>query len=135
VLEKILVLAVAQQVSRDDTQPKVVNAVTLEVSPDQAGSTWRAAWERCRWCCAIRWTWPTSTPAAPPSTLLGKAELPAPAPLAAPAPVTRTVVKTRTVAAAPRAGNCVGVLAGIRAAWSASDRKGETDEAPRRLDA
>ncbi|EON13735.1 Flp pilus assembly protein CpaB [Pandoraea sp. SD6-2] len=36
VLEKILVLAVAQQVSRDDTQPKVVNAVTLEVTPEQA---------------------------------------------------------------------------------------------------
>ncbi|MGN5478959.1 Flp pilus assembly protein CpaB [Cupriavidus basilensis] len=36
VLEKILVLAVAQQVSRDDTRPKVVNAVTLEVTPDQA---------------------------------------------------------------------------------------------------
>ncbi|PAJ78879.1 Flp pilus assembly protein CpaB [Burkholderia ubonensis] len=36
VLEHILVLAVAQQVSRDDTQPKVVNAVTLEVSPEQA---------------------------------------------------------------------------------------------------
>src|SRR5215467_12913236 len=36
VLEKILVLDVAQQVSRDDTQPKVVNAVTLEVTPEQA---------------------------------------------------------------------------------------------------
>jgi pilus assembly protein CpaB len=36
VLEKILVLAVAQQVNRDDTQPKVVNAVTLEVTPEQA---------------------------------------------------------------------------------------------------
>jgi pilus assembly protein CpaB len=36
VLEKILVLAIAQQVSRDDTQPKVVNAVTLQVTPDQA---------------------------------------------------------------------------------------------------
>src|SRR6516164_1867745 len=34
VLEKILVLAVAQQVNRDDTAPKVVNAVTLEVSPE-----------------------------------------------------------------------------------------------------
>jgi pilus assembly protein CpaB len=63
-----------------------------------------------------------NTGGATKHTLLGKAELPAPAPLAAPAPVTRTVVKTRTVAAAPRAGNCVGVLAGIRAAWSASDR-------------
>lgn len=36
VLEHILVLAVAQQVSRDDTAPKVVNAVTLEVTPEQA---------------------------------------------------------------------------------------------------
>ncbi|RJF92630.1 Flp pilus assembly protein CpaB [Noviherbaspirillum saxi] len=36
VLERILVLAVAQEVSRDDTKPRVVNAVTLEVSPEQA---------------------------------------------------------------------------------------------------
>lgn len=36
VLEHILVLAVAQESGRDETKPKVVNAVTLEVSPDQA---------------------------------------------------------------------------------------------------
>ncbi len=36
VLEKILVLAVAQEVSRDDTKPRVVNAVTLEVTPEEA---------------------------------------------------------------------------------------------------
>ncbi len=36
VLEQILVLAVAQDVGRDDTQPKVVTAVTLEVSPQEA---------------------------------------------------------------------------------------------------
>lgn len=36
VLNKILVLAVAQEASRDETKPKVVNAVTLEVTPDQA---------------------------------------------------------------------------------------------------
>ena len=36
VLERILVLAVAQEASRDDTKPKVVNAVTLEVSPHEA---------------------------------------------------------------------------------------------------
>ncbi len=36
VLERILVLAVAQEASRDDTKPKVVNAVTLEVTPAQA---------------------------------------------------------------------------------------------------
>lgn len=36
VLERILVLAVAQEVSRDDTKPRVVNAVTLEVTPEEA---------------------------------------------------------------------------------------------------
>ena len=36
VLEKILVLAVAQEVSRDETKPRVVNAVTLEVTPEEA---------------------------------------------------------------------------------------------------
>ena len=36
VLEQILVLAVAQDVGRDDTKPKVVTAVTLEVSPQEA---------------------------------------------------------------------------------------------------
>ncbi|OIR17587.1 SAF domain protein [mine drainage metagenome] len=36
VLEHILVLAIAQEQSRDETKPKVVNAVTLEVTPEQA---------------------------------------------------------------------------------------------------
>ena len=36
VLERILVLAVAQEASRDETKPRVVNAVTLEVTPDHA---------------------------------------------------------------------------------------------------
>lgn len=36
VLERILVLAIAQEVSRDETKPKVVNAVTLEVTPEEA---------------------------------------------------------------------------------------------------
>lgn len=36
VLEQILVLAVAQEANRDETKPKVVNAVTLEVTPEQA---------------------------------------------------------------------------------------------------
>lgn len=36
VLERMLVLAVAQEASRDETKPRVVSAVTLEVSPDQA---------------------------------------------------------------------------------------------------
>lgn len=36
VLERILVLAVAQEASANDNKPKVVNAVTLEVTPEQA---------------------------------------------------------------------------------------------------
>jgi pilus assembly protein CpaB len=36
VLERILVLAVAQEASQSDTRPKVVSAVTLEVTPRQA---------------------------------------------------------------------------------------------------
>lgn len=36
VLEKVLVLAVAQEANRDDTKPKVVSAVTLELAPADA---------------------------------------------------------------------------------------------------
>jgi pilus assembly protein CpaB len=36
VLEQVLVLAVAQEASRDETKPKVVSAVTLELSPGDA---------------------------------------------------------------------------------------------------
>lgn len=36
VLERILVLAVAQEAARDETKPKVVSAVTLEVTPEEA---------------------------------------------------------------------------------------------------
>jgi pilus assembly protein CpaB len=36
VLERIQVLAIAQDTSQDETKPRVVNAVTLQVTPDQA---------------------------------------------------------------------------------------------------
>jgi pilus assembly protein CpaB len=36
VLEHVLVLAVAQEAGRDDTKPRVVNAVTLELTPEDA---------------------------------------------------------------------------------------------------
>lgn len=36
VLERMLVLAVAQEAGRDETKPKVVSAVTLEVTPEEA---------------------------------------------------------------------------------------------------
>ncbi|SPR99178.1 Flp pilus assembly protein CpaB [Cupriavidus taiwanensis] len=114
VLEKILVLAVAQQVSRDETQPKVVNAVTLEVTPDQAEKL-DVARSVGTLSLVLRNQMDVadiSTGGATKGTLLGKAP-------EAPAKVvtkteTRTVVKTRTVAAAPARGNCIGVLAGMQ---------------------
>jgi len=36
ILEKVRVLAVAQETHHDDTKPKVVNAVTLELTPEQS---------------------------------------------------------------------------------------------------
>ena len=35
-LVRVVVLRVAQEVGRDETKPKVVSAVTVEVTPDQA---------------------------------------------------------------------------------------------------
>ncbi|MBF6991671.1 MULTISPECIES: Flp pilus assembly protein CpaB [unclassified Cupriavidus] len=115
VLEKILVLAVAQQVSRDDTQPKVVNAVTLEVTPEQAEKL-DVARSVGTLSLVLRNQMDVAdinTGGATKGTLLGKT------PEAPPAKVvtqtaTRTVVKTRTVAAQPARGNCIGVLAGMQ---------------------
>ncbi|WP_439684668.1 Flp pilus assembly protein CpaB [Cupriavidus oxalaticus] len=115
VLEKILVLAVAQQVSRDDTQPKVVNAVTLEVTPEQAEKL-DVARSVGTLSLVLRNQMDVAdinTGGATKGTLLGKAP-------EAPVKVvtqtaTRTVVRTRTVAAQPaRSGNCIGVLAGMQ---------------------
>ncbi|EKS9793879.1 MULTISPECIES: Flp pilus assembly protein CpaB [Burkholderia] len=114
VLEHILVLAVAQQVSRDDTAPKVVNAVTLEVTPDQA--------ERLDLARSVGTLSlvlrnqvdqkTLNTDGATKLTLLGKE----PAPEAPPAPAR---VKTVRVHVASHAGpevrrDCVGVLTGVR---------------------
>jgi pilus assembly protein CpaB len=115
VLEKILVLAVAQQVSRDDTQPKVVNAVTLEVTPDQAEKL-DVARSVGTLSLVLRNQMDVAdinTGGATKGTLLGKAPE-APQVKVVTQTQTRTVVKTRTVAAQPHAGNCVGVLAGIQ---------------------
>ncbi|WP_017775233.1 Flp pilus assembly protein CpaB [Paraburkholderia kururiensis] len=112
VLEKILVLAVAQQVSRDDTQPKVVNAVTLEVTPDQAEKLDLA---RSVGTLSLvlrnqvdRQT--LDTKGATKITLLGAAPAaPASAPVAAPVHAARV----RYVAHAPVKRDCVGVLSGV----------------------
>lgn len=114
VLEKILVLAVAQQVSRDDTQPKVVNAVTLEVTPEQAEKldvarsvgTLSLVLRNQVDLAAV------DTEGATKSTLLGA---PAAAPMPAPLKPVKVSAPVRARPAAPaRAGNCIGVLTGVQ---------------------
>lgn len=111
VLEKILVLAVAQQVSRDDTQPKVVNAVTLEVTPDQAEKL-----DLARSVGTLSLVLRnqvdkvmSSTGGATKSTLLGAAPAPASAPAAAPQRPVRVHYAARPAARR----DCVGVLSGV----------------------
>lgn len=115
VLEKILVLAVAQQVSRDDTQPKVVNAVTLQVSPDQAEKL-----DLARSVGTLSLVLRNqvdkdqlATKGATKLTLLGlPVAASAPAPAAAPVKTTR--VRYVEARPAPRAKrDCVGVLSGV----------------------
>lgn len=117
VLEKILVLAVAQQVSRDDTQPKVVNAVTLEVTPDQAEKL-DVARSVGTLSLVLRNqvdVAQVSTGGATKITLLGKTAPVQPAKVEPVQSTPRVQPRVRTMAAAPaRQGDCVGVLAGIR---------------------
>ena len=108
VLERILVLAVAQEVERDETKPKVVNAVTLEVTPEQA-----EALDLARSVGTLSLVLrnqvdprPAGTGGATKGTLLAEAE-PPPAPRAAPAP--RVL---RAAALQPR--DCIGVISGTR---------------------
>lgn len=103
VLERILVLAVAQEVSRDDTKPRVVNAVTLEVTPEQAEKL-DLARSVGNLSLVLRNQvdpQPGVTQGATKDTMLGAA--PAAAPKAAPV--------RRRMAQAP-AGRCVRVLNG-----------------------
>jgi pilus assembly protein CpaB len=110
VLEKILVLAVAQQVSRDDTQPKVVNAVTLEVTPDQAEKL-----DLARSVGSLSLVLrnqvdnrPLPTDGATKITLLGK-------PVVASAPAAPVVATRVKYAARPTARrDCIGVLSGTQ---------------------
>ena len=115
VLEKILVLAVAQEVSRDDTKPKVVNAVTLEVSPDQAEKL-----DLARSVGTLSLVLrnqadprPAETSGATKSTLLKEPVIQA----AVAVPVVKTVQVVRRVAERrPVSGpaNCVGVISGTQ---------------------
>jgi len=113
VLEKILVLAVAQQVSRDDTQPKVVNAVTLEVTPDQAEKL-----DLARSVGSLSLVLRNQidnralpTGGATKITLLGRpaAAVPAPAPAPAVAPT-----RVKYTARSTIRRDCIGVLSGTQ---------------------
>ncbi|MCP3023406.1 Flp pilus assembly protein CpaB [Cupriavidus basilensis] len=113
VLEKILVLAVAQEVNRDETQPKVVNAVTLEVSPDEAEKL-----DLARSVGTLSLVLrnqvdprPVATTGATKNSLLKEPAMV----IAAAEPIVKTVEVVRRVAVGPKAASstCVGVISGI----------------------
>ncbi|HEX8788734.1 MAG TPA: Flp pilus assembly protein CpaB [Telluria sp.] len=115
VLERILVLAVAQEVNRDETKPKVVNAVTLEVTPEQAEKLDLARSVGTLSLALRNQVDPQSaqTDGATKLTLLPEATPSAPKPVPKPLPVARpapVVVKV----AAPAKRDCVSVLNGLR---------------------
>ena len=116
VLERILVLAVAQEVGRDETKPRVVNAVTLEVTPAQAENL-----DLARSVGTLSLVLrnqvdprPGVTDGATKTTLLGlhaAPALPAPAQPAAESPAPRKP-RAQLASAMPRA--CIGVIAGVQ---------------------
>jgi pilus assembly protein CpaB len=113
VLERILVLAVAQEVSRDDTKPRVVNAVTLEVTPEQAERL-DLARSVGTLSLALRNQVdprPGVTGGATKFTLLGMQEAPEAAPPPADAAVPHAPGRLAQ-AAPPR--HCIGVISGLR---------------------
>jgi pilus assembly protein CpaB len=119
VLERILVLAVAQEVSRDDTKPRVVNAVTLEVTPGQAENL-DLARSVGTLSLALRNQVDPKSPDTAGATKTTLLDLPLPAPRAAAAAPAKV---QPAVAAAPKAApqpallqvkrDCVSVLNGL----------------------
>jgi len=116
VLERILVLAVAQDVERDATKPQVSNAVTLEVTPEQAEIL-----DLARSVGALSLVLRNQTEAKGAGTsgvtkdeLLGlRAPAPAPtpsAPKAAPAPRATSVRVSAPAPTPPRPKDCVEVI-------------------------
>ncbi len=133
VLERILLLAVAQEVSRDETKPKVVNAVTLEVTPEQAEKI-----DLARSIGTLSLVLrnqvdpqPVDTAGATKSTLLDEAVIkvaetakPTARPVRAvmrprqPAKPAESIPKpvepVKADATPPRSGSCIGVINGLR---------------------
>jgi pilus assembly protein CpaB len=117
VLERILVLAVAQEVGRDDTKPRVVNAVTLEVTPVQAEQL-----DLARSVGTLSLVLrnqvdpqPGVTEGATKVSLLGEAEQPQAAamPAAAPPPPPPARPRVAQAAAAPVPRHCVATIDGV----------------------
>jgi pilus assembly protein CpaB len=115
VLERILVLAVAQEVNRDETKPKVVNAVTLEVTPEQAEKLDLARSVGSLSLALRNQVDPQSalTEGATKLTLLPESKPPAP-PKPAPKPVQARPAPVVVKVAAPVRRDCVSVLNGLR---------------------
>lgn len=116
VLERILVLAVAQEVGRDETKPRVVNAVTLEVTPGQAENL-----DLARSVGTLSLVLrnqvdpqPGTTEGATKGTLLGArdAGVSVAADTAAPPPATKPRVQVAAAVPGPRA--CIGVITGVQ---------------------
>lgn len=135
VLERILVLAVAQEADRDATKPKVVNAVTLEVTPRDAevldlarsvgtlslvlrnhadpGNAPTQGATKIELLGPGRAEPPAAPPAPPARVARAAKPLPAVASLAPPAPpaAVQTVAGAGSGTAAPRA--CVDIVRGL----------------------
>ena len=112
VLERILVLAVAQEVGRDETKPRVVNAVTLEVTPEQAENLDLARSVGTLSLALRNQVDPqdTKTDGATKHSMLHE--------VAAPLPVVATVLAPKAPALRQPVHvkrNCVGVLNGVNA--------------------
>lgn len=113
VLERILVLAVAQEANRDETKPKVVNAVTLEVSPEQAENL-----DLARSVGTLSLVLrnqvdpaPAATEGATKATLLKEEPAPVVVVKAAP-PVRRAAAPRVVVSPVPASTTCVEVIRG-----------------------
>jgi pilus assembly protein CpaB len=114
VLERILVLAVAQESSRDATKPKVVNAVTLELAPVDAEKLDLARSVGTLSLVLRNQVDPKlgETDGATKTSLLDQ-PVPAPAPAPAPKVVVKRAAPPKPLAAAPAPkGDCVEVIRG-----------------------
>jgi len=113
VLERILVLAVAQEVNRDETKPKVVNAVTLEVTPAEAEKL-----DLARSVGTLSLALRNQVDPAAAATLGATKENLLPAVAAAPPPVVRAPPRPRVQQArapAPPKRDCISVINGLHA--------------------